>query len=299
MTRANKSSRHPLARRRSASTAAPDQVLLSQNPLARRTPLHLITMQRTLGNRLTRQLLAEVDSAPAPAAGDQAPIQRLISEADMIAQGGERTTGLFGGAKGSLYNTLLDALRRFDLAKANPAIGADMLITLVGMVAGAAKAWMESHGSEKKKQERATAVKGVWVEAAKLEKALVRWRTDWLAHEDMVAWYADPAAWALFKQLSARNFTDENTDFYERVQIYRQTGEGKQAIYAEFIRPDAPRLINISCAAIEQIEADLAGESRALFDVAIEDLVQVWSDLYSKARNDLALGGFLRSQLEL
>jgi hypothetical protein len=286
------------------------ETLIAQNPkIALRrlaggqpagAPLNLLALQRTIGNRLTQQLLKAAANPQAEAsAAPQAPVQRLLSEADLIAAGGARTTGLLGGAKSSLYNTVVDSVARFDRAKASPNIGGDMLIMAIGLVSTAAKAWMEAHGSEKKKAERAAAVWAVWVVAAKLEKAMVKWKNDWLAHGDMAAWYADQPAWALFKQLAARNFTDENTSFYEQVQVYKQTGARKQEIYDTFVVVGSPQQINVSSDVVQAIQAGLAGDDRALFDVAIDDLVQVWGDLYGKSRSDTVVGAFMRSELPL
>ncbi len=261
-------------------------------------PLNLAALQRTIGNRQIQQLIKAANSQTA-AVVPQAPIQRLLSEADLIAQGGARTTGLLGGAKSSLYNTLLDSVKRFDQAKAHPTIGGNMLIMAIGLVTTAAKAWMEAHGSETKKAVRAAAIRAVWVEAAKLEKAMVKWRADWLAHGDMAAWYADGPAWALFKQLAARNFTDENTDFYEQVQVYIQTGARKQEIFDEFVAVGSARQINVSSEVVQGIQAGLAGDARTLFNVAIDDLVQVWGDLYGKSRSETVIGTVMRSQLAL
>ena len=174
-----------------------------------------------------------------------------------------------------------------------------MLITAIGLVTTAAKAWMEAHGDDTKKAVRAAAVKAVWVEAAKLEKAMLRWKDDWLAHGDMAAWYAEGPAWALFKDLARRNFTDENTSFYEQVQVFKQTGARKQEIYDTFVAVGSAQQINVGSEVVQQIQAGLAGDDRALFDVAIDDLVQVWGDLYGKSRSEAVMGTFMRTQLPL
>nr|XP_026691820.1 regulator of G-protein signaling 21-like [Ciona intestinalis] len=100
---------------------------------------------------------------------------------------------------------------------------------------------------------------------------------------------SNPVTSALFNNFLQQEFSGENMEFWERVNVFRaQKRKSKKfakTIYNQFVADGSPKQINVSMTTRNKIKDDLKRCPDSLFDVAYEEIYKLMeNDSYVRFR---------------
>jgi|GEM_PF-3459301 len=274
---------------------------------------HVMSLQRLVGNQATIQMLRG-SSLPADDEGlsegeavqehgADVDVSRLIQRAPLMT--GEamltvspHTTGLLGGKKTSLYNSLVDSVKSYWTYVTGTKRKISIVSAKLNAIVVLSDGWMAKHGTSTSAKDvtKRPAVSAVRDNAKALQTRIAAARAALTEKSGGVeSLYADARLWATITEWSdnAWHF-EENTNFYSAYRDMTTVEEGKAIIEKHLVEGRSPEPFNVSgplyvraraLQARPNLELDVA-TFQALFLECSRGATQVWDDLRSKVGSD-------------